>query len=140
MSSYFERALSYRFKSKNEKMAESLYDEQIYAKVAEEIFDREISPGLWAKAFAQTNGNEQQAKAIYITLRANQIKLGVDVEAEMVARADQSLKANAGKTAKIPEADTGHGKCTACGSLDIRVGAFQGGRAYCCNRCGQCMY
>ena len=121
-------------------MAESLQDEQIYAKVVEEIVNSHISPGLWAKAFAQTNGDEKKSRAIYITLRANQIKLGVDAEAEMIAKGEQSLKANAVNTAKIFEADVDYGKCIACGSPDIRVGAFEGGRAYCCNHCGQCMY
>ena len=46
MSSYFDRVLSFRMKSKSEKMSENLYDEQVYAKVAEEIILKNISPGL----------------------------------------------------------------------------------------------
>lgn len=140
MSGYFERVFSFRMKSKIEKMSENLYDEQVYAKVAEEIIRQNISPGLWAKAFAQTNGDEQQTKAIYIKLRANQIKLGVDVEAEMVAKAEHSVKISSGKAMNNSEPDTGYGTCTSCGSLDIRMGIFGEGRAYCCNRCGHCMH
>jgi hypothetical protein len=41
----------------------------LYAIAAQEVSNRVIDPGLWAKAFADTNGNEQQANALYLKMR-----------------------------------------------------------------------
>jgi hypothetical protein len=66
------------FKSKEEQLRDNLYDEQVHAQVAGEIAANQIWPGLQVKAFAEAQGNEVKAKAIYIMLRVAQIKLGVD--------------------------------------------------------------
>ena len=81
------------FQSKQEKLAESLQDEQAYALAAYEIANGELRPGLWAKAFAQATGNEQLAQGIYIKLRAAQAKLGVEVTAEILASAEKAKAA-----------------------------------------------
>ena len=41
---------------------------QLYAQVSAEIEQGQKEPGVWAKAFADAEGDEQKAKAIYIEL------------------------------------------------------------------------
>jgi hypothetical protein len=77
------------FKSKQEQLTENLQDEQAYALAAYEIANREIRPGLWAKAFVEAAGNEQRAQGVYIKLRVAQVKLGIEVTAEMIARMER---------------------------------------------------
>jgi hypothetical protein len=48
-------------------------EEAFYNQVAEEIQANKLLPGLWTKAFAETNGNTEQARATYIKLRVAQI-------------------------------------------------------------------
>lgn len=81
------------FQSNQEKLAESLQEEQAYALAAYEIANGETRPGLWAKAFAEATGNEQLAQGIYIKLRAAQVKLGVEVTAEMLASTERAKAA-----------------------------------------------
>lgn len=49
-------------------------DEALYAQVAEELRLSNVRPGLWAKAFAESNGDEAQAKALYLRYRVKQLK------------------------------------------------------------------
>lgn len=44
-----------------------------YARAAEEIEQSAMHKGLWARAFADAEGNEQKQKAIYVRYRAEQI-------------------------------------------------------------------
>jgi hypothetical protein len=44
-------------------------DEAAYAKVLEELQRTGPIPALWAKAFAETNGDEKASKALYFRLR-----------------------------------------------------------------------
>ncbi|MBK9345846.1 MAG: hypothetical protein IPN06_05115 [Burkholderiales bacterium] len=67
------------FQSKEKDIAENLQDERAYALAAYEISVGEIRPGHWAKAFAESRGDEQRAQSAYIKLRGEQIKLGVEV-------------------------------------------------------------
>lgn len=80
------------FKSKVEQLRENLYDEHIHAQVAAEICKNHIWPGLWAKAFAQAQGNDTRAKGIYINLRVEQIKLGAEVQTQLVEQIAQALQ------------------------------------------------
>ncbi|HRK39518.1 MAG TPA: hypothetical protein PK347_14140 [Burkholderiaceae bacterium] len=77
------------FKSKQDALTENLYDEQVHGAVASEIAAGELVPGLWAKAFAQADGNEQRAKAIYIKLRVDQLKLSNAAEVERSREAER---------------------------------------------------
>ena len=49
-------------------------EERLYDIVAQELKIARINAGLWTKAFAEANGNEQLAKAKYIKLRVDQLK------------------------------------------------------------------
>lgn len=57
------------FKSFLDKINERRSREQLYAFVVEEIAQDQIRPGLWGQALAEAGGNEEQAKANYISLR-----------------------------------------------------------------------
>ena len=48
-------------------------DERFYAEVVNELKLHGPVPGLWAKAYAEANGNKQQAEALYLRYRAEQI-------------------------------------------------------------------
>lgn len=62
------------FQSSTSKHQAKLAEEYLYGVVADEIANRNISPGLWAKALAEAEGNEQKAKARYIKLRVDLLK------------------------------------------------------------------
>jgi hypothetical protein len=47
--------------------------EEIWARIAEEMEGEAQSKALWAKAFAEANGSSENAKAIYMKLRYDQI-------------------------------------------------------------------
>jgi len=49
-------------------------DERFYAKVVEELRSSDPVPGLWAKAFAESQGDQSVAKALYLRLRASQLE------------------------------------------------------------------
>ncbi|MBC7619026.1 MAG: hypothetical protein H7293_08575 [Candidatus Saccharibacteria bacterium] len=136
------------FKSKQEQLAENLYDEQVHAKVAGEIVSNEIWPGLWAKAFAQTAGNEQQARAVYIKLRVAQIKLGVEVQDEFVTNAVRSLdEAPARRVEPPPELpqppqrpNGAYYRCAKCNGWNIKPPDIISGQAAYCLDCKTFLY
>ena len=74
------------FKSDEQKLIESLQDEQLYELVAIEVANQNIRLGLWAKACAESAGDDARTKATYLKLRVAQVKLGIDVTAEMLAK------------------------------------------------------
>jgi len=58
----------------NDTNINKLSENDIYEKVMLEIEEDKKIKSTWAKAFAQTNGYENQAKALYINLRVEEIK------------------------------------------------------------------
>ncbi len=60
-------------KFKTNQAISRLTEEKIYAQVAEEIQTGILRNGLWAKAIAEAELNEEKAKAIYIKLRVQSI-------------------------------------------------------------------
>ena len=129
------------FKSKQEQLAANLYEEQVYSTVAEEVVSKNIFPGIWAKAFAEANGNELLAKAAYIKLRVAQLKLEADAAVEMLRTMESSFSApREAKHMPSLSVDTGHGSCVGCNGKDLEVGNFDGGRAFRCRGCGKCSY
>jgi hypothetical protein len=116
---------------------------------------------LWAKAFAEAQGNEVKAKAIYINLRVKQIKLGVAVENEMVNRMERLLNVSAEKgkvalTAPAPapapakpafymlDYESQQDKilrncvyCKVCGSNNLRIGRTPMEGGHFCINCGK---
>jgi hypothetical protein len=60
-------------------------DERYYDQVLKEIRIQGLREGLWAKALAQTNGDEQAARGRYIALRVEQL-VSADREAALEAK------------------------------------------------------
>ena len=48
-------------------------DERFYDEVARELQDRTLIAGLWTRAFAETNGDNDKARALYIRYRVAQL-------------------------------------------------------------------
>ena len=68
------------FSSAKAKLAASkLAEEQLYAQAAEEVASGQIRQGLWAKAIAETGGDEAAAKAHYLKLRVEIMKAEAEV-------------------------------------------------------------
>jgi hypothetical protein len=51
-----------------------MQDERLYQQVVQELQEQGPKPGLWAKAFAESNGNDAQAKALYLRYRVAQLE------------------------------------------------------------------
>jgi hypothetical protein len=62
--------------------ATRLQEEMLYEVVAEEVDNKVRRPGLWAKAFAMSNGDENAAKAKYILLRVQSLRDEIDEQAK----------------------------------------------------------
>jgi len=68
------------FSSTKAKLAASkLAEEQLYAHAAEEVASGQIRQGLWAKAIAETGGDEAAAKAHYLKLRVEIMRAEAEV-------------------------------------------------------------
>ena len=48
-------------------------DDKFYDEVARELQEKSIIPGLWTKAFAEMDGDEAKARALYIRYRVQQL-------------------------------------------------------------------
>ena len=94
------------FSSAKAKLAASkLAEEQLYAQAAEEVASGQIRQGLWAKAIAETGGDDAAAKAHCLRLRVGIVKAEAEVtdfvrkqaakEADQAAReADKEAASN----------------------------------------------
>lgn len=49
-------------------------EDEFYEQAAKEVATKEFVPGIWAKAFSQSPGNDQHTIALYIKLRVKQLK------------------------------------------------------------------
>ena len=68
------------FSSAKAKLAASkLAEEQLYAQAAEEVASGQIRQGLWAKAIAETDGDEAAAKARYLKIRVEIMQAEAEV-------------------------------------------------------------
>ena len=73
-------------------------EEDIYAAALSELVSGEVRPGLWAKAFAESEGDEPKSKALYIRLRVQQEKDKIQQEkqpAQTIAEETAQRKATA---------------------------------------------
>ena len=59
---------------------EMLYE--MYAAISEDIEQGKQDRGVWAKAFVDAKGNEQEAKALYIELMVQRLLLAMDAKKE----------------------------------------------------------
>lgn len=79
----------------------NISDEQYYEAVARELSQGGMRPGLWTKALASCEYDEQRAKARYIQLRVESLK----AEAETIRRDQQAAARLLASRQKALEAD-----------------------------------
>jgi uncharacterized Zn-finger protein len=60
--------------AKAQMAARTISDEVYYEIAAREVQDNQIRPGLWAKAWADAQGDDTKAKALYLKLRVATLK------------------------------------------------------------------
>ena len=66
-------------------------DENLYARVVEELSTQGPVRGLWAKAYAEANGNHEAAQALYLRLRVTQLadeRLALEDDARLKQRSE----------------------------------------------------
>ena len=51
-----------------------LNDRELYARVSQEIGNGNMDSGLWTKAFADSRGRNDEAKALYLKMRVLDLK------------------------------------------------------------------
>ncbi|NNA04603.1 hypothetical protein [Pseudomonas lundensis] len=78
----------------------SVNDERFYAIVAEELDRGTIIPGLRAKAFAEANGVENHAQALYLKYRVAQL-VQQEIEILRSMTEEQSLRKNQERVAEV---------------------------------------
>ena len=66
-------------------------EQRIYDLVAREIQDGILKPGLWTRAYTETDGDERRAKATYIRLRANELQ-AIERERNAADEAEETLR------------------------------------------------
>ena len=131
------------FSTPIDRLTRNLRDEQVFESVAREIMVNEIRPGLWAKAFVEAGGDEQQARAKYTKLRAEQIRLGIDVSEQMlrslikeIEAADSPKKSIEPPALPMPAKANSWGLvCIFCQGQDIELPDLSSGRQAYCNPC-----
>lgn len=84
-------------------------DEHLWEQVMEEVGGPERRAGLWAKCFAQSNGDEARAKAAYMTARVDEIK--ADREREQAKAKADAIQEEGQRWASTS------GTCPSCGKV-----------------------
>lgn len=67
-------------------------EKEIYRVVAFELENDEIDRVLWIKAFAESEGDRDKAKALYIKYRVNEIKIAAGQAADGAFQTQQEMK------------------------------------------------
>ena len=67
-------------------------DEQLYAMAFEELNSGQTLTGLWAKCFAEVDGDENKAKAKYLATRSARLKVEHQMRSLELAREARALK------------------------------------------------
>lgn len=85
--------------TKNQKTSQSLNEEEIneiYSEVFQELENGNIDKGLWARCFAEENGEENKVKAQYIKIKSSKI-----IEEKLVQK--KTIENNAHAIKKLEE-------------------------------------
>lgn len=59
-------------------------DEEFYERATLELVESGPKAGLWAKAFAETDGDAKRTQAYYLRLRVDQLKAALELERRQV--------------------------------------------------------
>ena len=127
----------FNLRSDREKLTKNLQEEEYYAQAALEVANNNLNPGLLAKAYAMSEGDEQRTRATYIGLRVEQLRLSVGAAAEAAAL----TKAEPNQIeARPPGPDKWIRVCLKCGSQQLYFNAVS---CYACrgtNLTNQCLH
>jgi len=81
------------FQSATDRLLTKEAEHLLYAKASEDMENNILDRGIWTKAFAQANGDEQKQKAIYIELIVDhykdEIRAGEEFEKIMMSHAEK---------------------------------------------------
>jgi hypothetical protein len=69
-------------------------EEALYERAAHEIAEGNIRPGLWAKATASADGDDQKARARYLSLRVEQLTVQMRAQEELARKVDPLIVRN----------------------------------------------
>jgi len=83
-----------------------LTEEQIYAKVYEEVSNGKKREGLWAKSLANSDGNEDRAKSLYIKYRAQSIIDEAAVAEAAITNTEEAKQKDAASNARREAVDS----------------------------------
>lgn len=86
--------------------AQKLAEEQLYEFAAEEIAANNIRPGLWAKAIAESDGDDAKAKARYIKLRVETMKAETDLADFMASETSTKSHSNGSDAPESADSET----------------------------------
>ena len=75
--------------------AARLLEEQLYEQVVNELANGQRRNGLWAKAFANSDGLEEKVKALYIQYRVQSIKDEFEISEAVQEEAVRQVRAEA---------------------------------------------
>lgn len=64
-------------------------DQHLYDSVADELHHKVLAPGMWTRALAESGGDVNAARALYIQFRVAQLK---EQEREEIARQKQEME------------------------------------------------
>jgi len=70
--------------SSGENKTTNLGDDKFYDQVASELQNKTLIPGLWTRAYAEANGDDAKARALYIRYRVQQLAAEVERQHESV--------------------------------------------------------
>jgi hypothetical protein len=121
-----------------EKALANANEEVIYAQVAKEVAGGDVRPGLWAKALSATEGDEQRARAQYIRLRAEQIKLQLSATSMLIDAASPALPAPVSPANHRPPG--AFYQCRKCSGWNVESPDTVSGRAAYCRDCKTFLY
>jgi hypothetical protein len=96
-------------------------DDMFYEQALDELENQQFVKATWARALAETNGDDAKSKAGYIRLRVAQLK-AAEQKANDVAEAERMAKANAVRLARLSEEQRAYellpkGKCPQCKTI-----------------------
>ena len=111
------------FKSNEQRLTESLLQEQAYARATEELMTSAARPGIWAKAAVEARGDDTKTHTLYLKFRVEQILLEQQVAAEKLAielaKPPPKYKCRRCHNTDIPDTIL-LVRCTRCGSTDVK--------------------
>ena len=97
------------FQSATKKFISKEIENQLYAKASEDMEKNQIHKGIWTRAFAKSEGNENKQKAIYIELMVqhykDEIAAGEEIEKILMSETEKELAKKAEENQRQQEAE-----------------------------------